>query len=429
MDNQEHTLRAYALEHGYHVEREFRFQETADLKIRRKFQEMISFVKARKSVTAIIGYRVDRLTRNYHDHVVLDDLRLNHGKMLHFVHDRLVIDRNSVGREITEWDTKVYLAKAYLNRLKEDARATITFKLSKGEWPGKAPYGYRNTKKDGRSWIEPHETESVIAARMQRLYAGGSHSMESVRAAVKKEYGAALSKGKVDHILKNPFYSGWMRFEGQLYRHGYTPIVPFSVYRRILEVKEGHKKVSYKFAGLEFPYRGILTCGTCGCRVTCERKRKGGRTYHYYHCTQYFGKHEAAYLSEAELDERFDALLRRLTIPPKWAEKIERRLMARSKESSAVLDKRRKLLLAERQRVQTRLETLYDDRLDGVLPLEAYQERRAKAEQTVVELDRQLEDLTRTTTDGYECSISFVRLCSRVREGFKGSKASKNERS
>ena len=59
----------------------------------------------------------------------MDDLRNTYGKELHFVYDRLVIGPKTVGREITDWDTKVYLAKQVINRLKEDAHISIRYKL------------------------------------------------------------------------------------------------------------------------------------------------------------------------------------------------------------------------------------------------------------------------------------------------------------
>ena len=76
---------------------------------------MLTFVKKHKDIEAIIAFRVDRATRNFAgDHVALDNLRLQQGTELHFVHDRLVITGRSVGRDITDWDTKVYLAKQQL---------------------------------------------------------------------------------------------------------------------------------------------------------------------------------------------------------------------------------------------------------------------------------------------------------------------------
>src|SRR3989344_3898557 len=175
LDNQLQTLREYAIKKDLEVVQEFRFSESADRKIRKKFNEMVDFVKQHNEVNAIIAYRVDRITRNYRDAVAMDDLRLDCEKELHFVYDRLIIDKDTVGRDIVDWDLKVFLAKQYLNRLKEDAINSALFMLKNGLWPQKAPYGYRNiTKEDKKKWlvIEPFEAE--VVKKMYEWYSTAS---------------------------------------------------------------------------------------------------------------------------------------------------------------------------------------------------------------------------------------------------------------
>lgn len=82
-------LRDYARDNGFEIDSEFVFSESADRKIRTKFNEMITYVKNNPKIEAIIAYRVDRITRNYRDAVLIDDLRSEHHKEIHFVHDRL----------------------------------------------------------------------------------------------------------------------------------------------------------------------------------------------------------------------------------------------------------------------------------------------------------------------------------------------------
>ena len=80
----------------------------------------------------------------------MDELRIDFNKELHFVDDRLVITKNSRSQDITAWDTKVFLAKQTINRLKEDGRNTKYTKLENCELPWQAPYGYRNITIDQR---------------------------------------------------------------------------------------------------------------------------------------------------------------------------------------------------------------------------------------------------------------------------------------
>ena len=180
-------LRDYAVKRDFEIVKEFVFSESADYKIRKKFNEMLDFVKTNEDIKAIISYRVDRITRNYRDAVKIDELRLDYDKEIHFVYDHLVINKDSVGRDMQDWDLKVFLAKQYLNRLKEDAINTAKFKISRNEWPGKAPYGYKNiSKEDGTKWIVINEPEAEVVTKMFEWYSTGSYSMLEVRNKVKE---------------------------------------------------------------------------------------------------------------------------------------------------------------------------------------------------------------------------------------------------
>lgn len=236
-------LREYATKNGFEVVKEFVFSESADRKIRTKFNEMTDFVKENDDIKAIITYRVDRITRNFRDAVLIDELRLEHDKEIHFVYDHFSISKSTVGRDIQDWDTKVYLAKMYLNRLREDAVNSAMFKLKNGEWPLKAPYGYRNiTREDGKKWIVIEPFEAQVVEKMYEWYSTASFSMLEVRNKVKEVFNLDFSKSKVDFILKHPFYAGTMPYDGQQYPHRYDRIISREMFDRVQEIKAGYNK-------------------------------------------------------------------------------------------------------------------------------------------------------------------------------------------
>lgn len=419
LDNQEQALHSYAVDNGIEIVKEFRFQESADHKIRTRFRELISFVKAHKQVTCIVGYRVDRMTRNYHDHVLLDELRLTGGKELHFVHDRLVISKETVGRDIQEWDTKVYLAKQYLNRLKEDAIVSARYKISRGEWPGKAPFGYRNVKENLRSTIAPDEFEAAVVRSAFSWYASGALSMEQVRAKILAEFGLAMSKGKLDFVLKNPFYYGEMLFKGERHAHVYEPLVSHQTYEQILMVKESFHKQPRKFAGLDFAYRGIVRCAACGCLLTPERKRKGDSEYVYYHCTEYHGKHGAAWLREEDLTARFQKLFDGLSVPDEDLARISHALRDSHESKVAYAATARTELEAQRARQEQRRNVLWDDRLDGIVAKEQYLGKLSEIEEEIKRIGRKIEDIDEADTEYYQTAQYILELCARAGKLFR----------
>lgn len=86
----------YAKERNLEVVETFRIGESGgQYKIRKKFLEMIDYVKKHKEVTDIIAFRVDRVTRNFHDAVTVDDLIQKYDKRVHLIDDNFILDKDS----------------------------------------------------------------------------------------------------------------------------------------------------------------------------------------------------------------------------------------------------------------------------------------------------------------------------------------------
>jgi len=240
-------LRDYAKENGFDIEREFVFSESADSKIRKKFNEMIAFARKSKEIKAIICYRVDRITRNFRDAVLIDELRLEHGKEIHFVHDHLVIKKDTIGRDITDWDTKVYLAKQFLNRLKEDAVISASSKLRNQEWPEKAPIGYLNiTLEDKKKDIISDKDRKSLVKKAFELYASEQYGLPQIVKILDDEglrnntkAGRPITKSQLSNILSCPFYYGEMEYNGKIYPHRYEKIIDRWLFEKCKAIRDG----------------------------------------------------------------------------------------------------------------------------------------------------------------------------------------------
>lgn len=424
LDNQLETLRGYAKKNELDVVEEFRFSESADRKIRKKFIEMVDYVKNHSEVEAIIAYRVDRITRNYRDAVAMDDLRLDFEKELHFVYDHLVIDKSTVGRDIVDWDLKVFLAKQYLNRLKEDAINTALYKLRNNESPGKAPYGYKNiTKEDKKKWIVPDPFESKVVEKMYEWYSTGSYSLLEVRAKVKEVFGLDFSKGYVDFVLKNKFYIGIIVYAGKEYAHNYERIISPELFDKVQEIKAGYHKKHFKFAGLPFAYRGLIRCANCGCMVTPEKKtKKSGKVYNYYHCTQYQGKHEnSKWLREEDITKQFMSYFKGLEMPPEVVTDILQSLKTAHKEKSHFHHTLLTHYQKEYQRYEDMIEKMYEDKLSGSITERYYNKKLTEFRGKQTELQKKQGKLQIADEEYYITSDYLLNLATRADELFESS--------
>ncbi len=419
-------MRKYAKEKGFEVVREFVFQETADKKMRVLFNEMVAFVRKNKEVEAIIAFRVDRITRNFRDAVAIDDLRVDYDKQLHFVDDRLIIHRKSSSNEMMHWDTKVFLAKQYLNRLKEDAYITKYSKLENGELPWKAPFGYQNITLDkNHKDVIPTKYGAEVVKQMFTLYSTGAYSLELLSKKICDDYNIKVSKSNLLKILRDKFYIGeiYDRETDKYYDHNYETLVTPELYEAVQDVLNGHSKRKFKYAGLSFIYRGLLRCKYCKCAITPEKKvkkQKNGNvhTYHYYHCTQRRGKHPCDYVEEKELDRQISAIFKSFKIPKDEIERIRDGL----KESHSAKTKFNETQLAQYEnaynKLQKRLESYYDMLADGSITQEEFDQHTVRNRDQQNIYRQKLAQLQRADEEYYVTATYLLSLVEKAESLF-----------
>lgn len=415
------ALRNYSASKGLEIDKEFVFSESADQKIRTKFNEMVEYIKNNEEIGCIIAYRVDRITRNFRDAVLVNDLMHEYDIELHFVEDRLIINKDTVGTSITNWDTKVFLGKQYLNRLREDGINSLNHKLEQGELPTRAPFGYRNVTVGKKKTVELDGIDAQIVKFAFESYATGTMSMEQIREKIQTDYGRKITRGQVDKILKNKFYYGVMSIKdrNQDYPHKYETLISKDLYDKVQEIKEGYgKKTGHKYAGLPYPYRGLITCAECGCSLSPEKKK--GK-YVYYKCTEYKGKHGAKYIREEEITKQLTSAFKSIKIPQVIVDEISQTL----KESHEDKVQFHRDMLNEYRReydkYETRIERMYEDKLDGLISTEEYLSRVQGYKEKQRLYKSKMEQLEDANDSYYTAAESLLNLANRVGELFESS--------
>ena len=422
-------LRQYALDNNIQVEpeHEFVFQETAKRAFRKKFNEVVSLVKKTPELEAVIGFRVDRVTRNFRDAVAMDDLRNEYGKELHFVDDRLVLTSKSFGRDIQDWDMKVFLAKQHINRCQEDANNTLMAKLNAGEQYGKAPYGYKNVEMpNGKRGAELVPFDAQVVKKIYEWYLSGTSSMETVRQRLQRDLGVKMHKSKVEKILDNPYYYGVQRSRGKLYPHIYPTLVTEDEYNQVQDIRSGRVKRKVKYVGKPYAYRGLIKCKECGCAITPEyhrKKQKNGNVhdYVYYHCTESKGKHGASWVEEAELEKQFAQIYKQMHISEEDLKWMTDQLKDAHEGKKQFNTKQFDHYNAQLKTLQTKIENLYEDKLAGSITQEVYDKYHSKFRAQQTEYRAKLDRLQAADEDYYITASYLLELASRSYDLFIGS--------
>lgn len=422
-------LEEYAQENGLEVVEKFVFQESADRKIRKRFTEVMEYMKKHDDVEAIIAFRVDRITRNYRDAVEMDSLRVDLKKELHFVDDRLVLTAKSSGRDIQDWDLKVFIAKQTINRLKDDAQNTIRSKLSRGETPNTAPYGYKNVTLDGgKKWVVKDVEKNPIVYRTYELYIKGIYSYVTLAKQLTKEFGIKIDKSQVERILCNPFYAGYILSDGKEHPHNYELTIDYETYELAKDIRTDKRKVYKKYDTKPFVFRGSIYCSDCGCLITPEIKvkhQKNGNIhkYKYYHCTNSKKEHKGkvSWIREEVLNSNVADVLKSLVIPEDEVEWLKSSLRDSHEGKKEFMEGKQSLFESEIRKYGKRLEGIYEDKLDGSITREEYQDLSEKYSKKQKEFERKLANLLDTNKDYYDTACDILDLASRAYELYLGS--------
>ncbi|MFC1626841.1 recombinase family protein [Patescibacteria group bacterium] len=422
---QTERLKNYCERKGYKIIEQFSYDESAYKKNRRGFDEILDFVLNQKEIVAVCFDKVDRLSRNVFDKRVseLYEKALRDEVELHFPSDGQIINSKISATEKFQFSISLGLAKYYSDAISDNVKRAQEQMLRSGIWAGKAPYGYRNiTKPNDTKWITVEAFEAQVVEKMYEWYSTSAYSMNLIRNEIKKVFNLDFSKSRIDHILKNPFYCGTMIYNKQKYPHNYDRVITQGLFDKVQGVKAGHHKMSFKYAGLPFLYRGLIKCADCGCMITPEKKtKKSGQIYHYYHCTQYNGKHGAQWLREEDLTKQFAEAFNGLQMPDEVLEDITEALKNTHKNKSDFHETMLKQHQTNYKKYQNRIEEMYEDKLDGSITKSFYEEKRNEYRAKQDEINKKMMKLKFADEEYYLTSEYMLKLASRASELFESS--------
>jgi hypothetical protein len=214
-----------------------------------------------------------------------------------------------------------------------------------------------------------------------RLFAWFSSGEYSLKALAKKAYDEGFrfrkSRNKIPvttlhKMLRNRIYMGEFEYASTVYQGTHEPLVGREVWERCQEILDGRHQKKDRKVTHDFAFSSLLTCGHCGCSLVGERKK--GR-YVYHHCTGYRGKCPEPYTRQEKLTDLFAGLLRALVIPPAVLAWLRETVVASDVTERAARAQTLRRHQMELDRLQTRLDVLYDDRLDGRIDASTYDKK------------------------------------------------------
>lgn len=130
------------------------------------------------------------------------------------------------------------------------------------------------------------------------------------------------------------------------------------------------------YGSKEFAYKGVFRCGHCLCQMTSEIKKE---RYIYYHCTGQRGPCPGQKsVREEAITEQLTKMLEGLVIEPEVLAWLKTALQESLNEQQSFQHEQLSILEAEEKKLRRKLEQLYIDEVNGVVPESAYPTLRAR---------------------------------------------------
>ena len=399
LDSQVDELRRFAAERGLDVSEEFTESASARAPGRPIFADLMKRLRAGK-VKSILTWRLDRLARNMVDGGAII-YELSEGRLEQIITPEATYTNTG--------DAKFMLAlqfgaaSKYTDDLSAAVRRGNKRVLEMGKVPGPVPLGYlkshEHESSHGSGIVVPDPERFDLVKRLWKELLANPQSVMSLWRKARDEWGLTSrpTRNTLAHpitltglyaILRNPFYTGKLVRNGEVFRGEHAPMITQDEFDRV-QTHFKHPRARPRSGQIQFLYTGLLHCGHCGRMLSGERHEKHGHVYIYYRCGRrrdgYF-RCNAPAVRESEVTEAVAQALAHIRIDPTflaWALKAMEWWSADDIQSPdrLVQKAKRQLSKAEREMV-----TLTDLVVAGTLSETEYKVRRLNQQKHIEHL-------------------------------------------
>jgi len=387
------------------------------------FDEMVRRIEAGEA-ECIIAWHPDRLARNSMDGgrviFLLDQKKL---KDLRFC--SYSFENSSQGKFMLA--IMFSQSKYYVDELSETVKRGLRTKLKNGWRPNGAPIGYSNCPQT--KTVIPDKEHFEAVRGMFELLLSGHHTAAQVHRIICNDWGYTTPVRKtqggkkpalstVYKILGNPFYAGYIKWNGDIFPGKHEPVVTKS------EFEEAQRLLgragSPRPKNLSFAYAGLFKCGACGLSVTAEKKRKpSGREYIYYHCTRVHRTPKCTQRSieEKQLEEQILKFIDSITLPQSIYDWLVSVLEIHADEFAANDAQRAENHALEAKKLEKQISNLTDLRIREMVTEDEFTDKR-KILQTELDAVREKIANEAKKPPTFEPARSVGLLCVRAKKWF-----------
>ena len=414
-------LRNYAKTENLSIIEEIVEKQSAKSPGRPLFNAMVARLE-RGEANGIVSWNPDRLARNSVDGGKIIYL-LDTGRISTLKFPTFWFESTPQGKFML--NIAFGQSKYYVDSLAENTKRGLRQKVRRGEYPSRAPFGYIN---DSRTkTIAVHKKNAVILKQIFETYKQGESRLEDIASilaecGIKSRNGKRLHVSRITFLLRNPFYYGFFKYNGELYQGRHQPLISKQLFDQVQEQLDRKGRPHHKTKWEPRTLCGLFHC-SCGMMITGEEKvkhQKNGNTHHYtyYHCTHKSKRVKCSEppIAEGELARQLSSLIKQTALPADWADDLRGRLAKDKVDSAQSVSAFERETQGKIEVINTRLQRLLDGYLDQAIDQDTYKLKKNKLTSQKVSLEQMITSLAQTQSGWIEPMEKWINQASSLIE-------------
>ena len=401
-------------------------QSAQTISKRAEFRRLLRYVDEHPQVKYVVIYMRSRVFRNFTDAAITKRALLEKGV-------RLISAKEEFGEgymaDAMEAITDI-MNEVQVRMNGEDVKVKMAHKVEQGGTVGRAKLGYLNVRKDfnGRlvNTIDVDYERAPLVAWAFEQYATGRYSISQMTHMLEERGlttrpspsrpAQAVSRSRLALILRNPYYTGIMRYKGNLHVGRHEPLVSKETFLRVQEVldhrnRKGDRDITH------FHYlKGLLTCGECEdagrkSRLVYSQNAGNGGTYEYLVCAG--RQHKQCSMPWLRVEQIEAEVIAEVAGEGLTPEAIERIRGAVEKSIANILAEDRDVknqLTKQLNKLEAQEERLIELAATGSLPISKIRERIEKATLQKEAIKEQLEVTVDRLNYGTDTALAYIDL-------------------
>ncbi len=351
------------------------------------------------------------------------------------------------------------MANQYVKDLSIDVKRGMRLKAERGWYPSRSlPIGYQHNKSSYRRVLPveiiPDEKFNTVK-KLWKLLLTGDYSVVQIK-KVGDDLGLTGHSGKplplktYHTLFQSKFYCGyfnWKNADGVSieYEGMHEKMLSLEDYEKAQDILLGRSNQS-RSRTHDFLFKGVLTCGECGCMVSAERKRhvrckkckKKFSCIHrddcpkchtlpdsskifervYYRCSKKKGPCSQKYVSESELKLQYRNAIESITTSKEFHEIALKVLKEHSHVSKGNAEKDAEALGHQKTKLESRLKRLTLMRADGEIGSEELNAVRQEVVFEIQEKERQIQKMLKADIQWRKYAEEYLNIACNALEAF-----------